>query len=273
MTIATEAAIRSGLRQRFGWHKASFTGEASGQVASLWALAGVPAAVALGTPGLAGATVDNTSAIGGYFPFSNPDSGNAHLAQFMAGLGSQITGLILYDILWYNTGFTITTTTAETVNSVAWPSRSIGGDTNGDGVEIWLIATATTGNAGAIANTTYSYTNQAGTSGRSAGLTYSFPATAQAGTMVPFALQGTDTGVRSVQSMTKGTSYVSGTINLIALRQVAQLNVPANISGDVHDWIKLGLPRLYSGSALFLAAMIGGTSPGTTSGMIRFTQG
>lgn len=273
MAITTEAAIRAGLKPKFGWHKASFTGEASGQMASLWALAGVPPAVALGTPGLAGATVDHTSAIGGMLPWQNPDSGAAYLAALSAALGSQITGLMFFDLLWYNTGFTITTTTAETVNSVAWGSRSIGGDANGDGVEIWLVATAATGNAAAVSNTTYSYTNQAGTAGRTAGLAYSFPATAQAGTMVPFAFQGADKGVRSVQSMTKGTSYTSGTINLIAIRQAAQLNTVFASSGDLQDWIRLGLPKLHNGSALYMAAMIGGTSPGMTAGMVRLTHG
>jgi hypothetical protein len=46
----------------------------------------------------------------------------------------------------------------------------------------------------------------------------SFPATAVAGTLVPFQLATGDRGVQSVQSVTLGTSYVAGAISLVLFR-------------------------------------------------------
>ena len=43
----------------------------------------------------------------------------------------------------------------------------------------------------------------------------SFPATAVAGTLVPFQLAQGDRGVRSVQSVTLGTSYGAGAVSLV----------------------------------------------------------
>ena len=46
----------------------------------------------------------------------------------------------------------------------------------------------------------------------------SFPITGVAGTFVPFELQAGDTGVRSIQGITLGTSYVSGVIHIVVYR-------------------------------------------------------
>jgi hypothetical protein len=250
--------------------KASFTGEAAGRFHNLMGVAGRPAAVALGSPGLAGATVDNTSAIGGFIPFTNPSGNNAYLHRFAAGNGANVVGVMLFDLLWYNTGITVTTTTGQTINSVAWPARDIAGSTNGDGVEIWLWASAAIGGS-AVTNTTITYTDQGGTGGATGTLT-SWPATAAAGTMEPFNLANGDTGVRSVQTLTLGTTYTSGTLNLLAIRKIATLFFPA-AGGQVLDVVGTGMPRLYSGSALYCALLLSGTAAGGTVGEAQFTYG
>lgn len=270
--ITTEDGIVQGLKAPWTYHKGSFTGEAAGQWRNLGNLAGLPGAWTLGTPGMAGAAVSG-NALGGALPFENPSAGNAYLAQLAISVGANIVGVLLYDLLWYQSGIVETTTTAQTINSVAWPARSRDGTSNGAGVEIWMHCTTATTNTAAITNTTYSYTNQAGTSGRSAGLVFAWPATAVAGTMVPFGLQGSDTGVRSVQSVTLGTSYGGGQVELIALRSICFIPFVGATSGALLDWAQLGLPQLYNDSALYMAVLLSGTAAGITVGAGAFAHG
>jgi len=273
MAITTEDGIVAGMKPPVAFTKATFTGEAAGQFHNLAHVAGNPGAWTLGAPGLAGVAISTSGQIGGNLNFENPSSANAYLAKLAASVGANIVGLLLYDLLWYNTGLAEATTTAQTVNSAAWPARDADGSTNGRQVEIWLTTTTATTNAGAITNTTYSYTNSAGTAGRSAGLAYSWPATAVAGTAVPFALQGSDVGVRSVQSITLGTSYVAGQVDAIALRRIAYAPMVGATSGMLLDWAALGLPRLYDNSALYLMALLSGTAAGAVTGDLAYSHG
>lgn len=271
--ITTEDGIVAGLKPPASFTKNAFTGEAAGQWHDLGVVAGNPGVRTLDAPGMGGAAVSYGGGLGGELPWANPSSGNAYLAKLSASLGANLIGLLLYDLLWYQSGIAETTTTAQTVNSVALPARDKAGTTNGDGVEVWMHCTTATTNAGAVANTTLGYTNQTGTAGRSAGLAYSWPATAVAGTMAPFGLQGSDTGVRSVQTVTLGTSYGGGQVELIALRRIAFMPMVSATSGALFDWAALGFPQLYNDSALYLAALLSGTAAGTTNGDLAFAHG
>ncbi len=272
MAITNEDGIVAGMKPAASFVKNAFTGEAAGQWHNLGVVAGNPGVWTLGAPGMAGAAVV-ANALGGALPFDNPSTGFAYLAKLAASVGANIRALMLYDLLWYQSGIAETTTTAQTVNSVALPARDKAGSVNGDGVEAWLHTTTVTGNAGAISNTTLGYTNQAGTAGRSAGLAYNFPITAVAGTMVPFGLQGSDRGVRSIQSVTLGTSYVSGQIELLMLRRLAMLPFEGAQVGKLLDWAGLGLPRLFNDSAIYLAALLSGTAADVVNGEANFAHG
>lgn len=273
MAITNLDSLLSGMKPPISFTKNTFTGEAAGQFHNLFAIAGLPGAGAFATPGVGGVAVTSATTIGGTIPFSNPSSGNAYLSKLSASVGANIIGLTLYDLLWYNSGLSVTTTTAQTVNSVAFSARDRLGTANGDGIEIWVYVAVATTNAGAVANTTYSYTNDSNASGRSAGLAYSFPASAVAGTMVPFALQASDKGVRSVQTVTLGTSYGAGTIHVLALRRIASLMFQTSPSGMVVDAMGLGMPQLFNDSALFFMALLSGTAAGTVTGELSFSHG
>jgi hypothetical protein len=140
-----------------------------------------------------------------------------------------IGGVWLIDKLWGNVPV-VTTTTSQAITSPTWPARDQTASTAGSKVYLALETSSTTGNAGAITNTTVSYTNSAGTAGRTATLS-SYPITALTGTWQMFSLAAGDDGVRSVQSITLGTSYASGAIHLVAFRLVADLATPlANVA-------------------------------------------
>lgn len=266
--ITTEDGIVAGLKPPIPFVKNSFTGEAAGQYHNLGVVAGNPGAWTLGAPGMAGVAV-SANALGGALRFDNPSAGFAYLAMAAATLGANVAALIFYDLLWYQSGLAETTTTGQTINSVAFPARDIAGSVNGDGVEAWLHCTTATTNGAAVTNTTLGYTNEAGTASRSAGLAYEWPATAVAGTMAPFGLQGSDRGVRSIQTVTLGTSYGGGQIELLALRRCS----PRIAAADVHDWAKLALPRLHNDTALYMMALLSGTAAGVCAGEVAFAHG
>jgi hypothetical protein len=212
--------------------------EASGTYYSAWKDAGAPGVWATGSPGVGGRATDgtNTANDAGCLGLIQPATGNKLYISDVSIASSVITTLCLYDVLWVNTGLTVTTTTSQTVTSATLPARDINGSTNGEGVRIGMVFTAASTNAGTISGATISYTNQAGTSGRTATLSaspYLIPATPVIGTMVPFLLAAGDTGVRSIQSITLGTSLVTGSISLIMYVPLFEFSVAvANASAQ-----------------------------------------
>jgi hypothetical protein len=148
----------------------------------------------------------------------------------------------------------------------------VSGSTNGVGVFLAMEVSSATGNVGAITNTTVTYTNSSGTASRTATIA-SFPATAVRGTWVPFALAAGDVGVRSVQTVTLGTSYVSGTIHVCAWRLVARIPVPTANVAAAKDFTALGLPIVWDDSVLQTVYMPTGTAAGAVTGSVTWAQG
>lgn len=252
------------------FYKAAVTAEAAGVAHSSFYLAGRPGAATAPSPGLAGAALTSYA---GQIPFPAAVGGeNVYLARFEGAQAANVGGLMLADRLWHNSGFTVTTTTAQTVNSAAWPARDIDGSTNGKGVMVAVEVSTATTNGSAITNMTMSYTNEAGTSGRTATIA-SFPATAVAGTFVPFLLAAGDGGVRSIQSLTLGTSLLTGTVHLVAYRQIATLPTPLANASNSQDGISLGLPRMYDNSVPFIVYNVMGTAVGIVDAQITYAQG
>lgn len=270
MAIATLDAALAGMQPARFFAKAATPTMVIARPQSLWGLAGAPGAGSFDTT-LAGVALSSTSAmVNGQIPHTDPVTGNSYLARF-TGAATQPGTLLLCDRLWHNGGFTITTTTAQTVNSATFPARDITGTTNGDGV---LVGIEVSSAAGAAAPApTFSYTNQSGTSGRSAGLAFATANSPTAGAFFPFGLQAGDTGVRSIQSLTLGTSWVSGTINLVAYRVLASLPLTqANVANEL-DALTSGLPRLFNGVVPFLIFVPTLTTAANISGTYVETQG
>jgi hypothetical protein len=233
-------------------------------------LAGNPGAGSF-SASLSGVALDSTSAnVNGQIPFTDPVSGNSYLARFQAG--ATISGtLLLCDRLWHNGGFTITTTTAQTVNSATFPARDLAGSTNGDGVLVGIEVSAACGAAAPAP--TLTYTNQAGTGSRTASLSFPTANSPAAGSFFPFGLQAGDTGIRSIQSLTLGTSWVSGTINLVAYRVIAALELTGAFVPNAIDAITSGFQKLHNGTVPFLIFIPSTTTTSSISGQMIVTQG
>lgn len=210
---------------------------------------GVPGAYVLQAPGLNGFATDcsiasqttdpNGASQMGSHPLPDPTIGSLYLKQATL-YNSQAELVQLIDVLWYNTGIVTTTTTAQTITMGTLPSRDQNGTANGAGWQAALYATAALGNAAAVANTTLSYTDQDGNSGNTATFQavtgYQAPATPVIGTWMPFTLAAGDSGIRSIQSITLGTSYVSGSMSLILYRVLGSIPVTAATSPQVVDF-------------------------------------
>jgi hypothetical protein len=268
MAITTIDGIIAGMQTPEDFVKTFGTMEAAGIHVSSFYLAGRPGAAAVPTPGMSGAAL---TYYGGQIPFRNPGSGNSYLARLQFS-SSQIGCLLLCDRLWHNSGISVTTTTAQTVGSVEYPARDRDGTTNGENVLVAIEVSTATTNASAIANTTMSYTNQAGTSGKTATIP-SFPATAATGSFIPFLLAAGDTGVRSIQSITLGTSYVTGVVHLVAFRVLARLEQTIINTGNSIDAVTAGFPRLYDNTVPWLVWLASGTTGPTIVGHMIVTQG
>lgn len=268
MAITTLDGVIAGMLPLQNYLKVGSTMEAAGVLHSLFYSSGTPGAATAPSPGLAGAALTTYA---GQLPWSNPVSGNSYLARF-SGNATQPGMVLLCDRLWHNSGFTITTTTGQTVNSAAWPARDNNGAVDGAGVMVGIEVSGATGNGSAVTNTTLTYTNPTPTGSRTATIS-SFPATAQAGTFVPFQLQAGDPGVKSIQTLTLGTSYVSGTIHLVAYRVLAMVDVMAANVGNFVDAVSGGFPRLFNNTVPFLLFLPTTTTAATVQGQMGVTQG
>jgi len=252
--------------------KDTATAEAAGWLHSSFYIAGFPGAAVAPSPGLAGAALTSYA---GQIPFPAPASGkNVYLAATdMADTGAGNIGAVyIFDRLWHNSGIVVTTTTGQTINSVAFPARDLDGTINGRGIQVAIEVSTATGNGGNINTTTMSYTNSLGVAGRTATLPV-FPATAALGTIVPFVLQAGDVGVQSIQSITLGTSYVSGAIHLVAYRHIAVTQSSSANTAAVRDALQLGLPLLWDNSVPWAVYLASGTALGQCIGSLTFAQG
>jgi hypothetical protein len=225
---------------------------------------GFPGAWSPGSPGVNGRNTDGTTAAdNGCIPIRNPSVGANYLTElFMASSVNHYN--LFFDCLWVNTGIVVTTTTAQTITMAgALPPRDINGTTNGEGCMIGMLTTTANTNAAAIANATVSYTNSDGVAGRTAFLTAiagsQITISPVIGTMTWFSLQAGDKGVRSIQSITLGTSLVAGAVSLMICRDVASIgttvvNIPANRA------IQAPGVRLYNGTCLLHCVLASATT-------------
>jgi hypothetical protein len=207
-----------------------------------------------------------TKATSGAVPFTAPGGADS---VYLAGVEMAMTdeGLFtIYDRLVHTSGLSGTVTTAQTVNSAALPSRATGGAN----VEAWIeVYTA----IGATSRTlTVSYTNQDGTSGRSGTVTVAI--SMKAGEMRPIALQGGDTGVRSVENVTwSGTTGTAGDFGITLLRRIASVAVIGLYGVAQADAFDLGLPLIDPNSCLAFQCDFDSFAARPLCGIVTFARG
>lgn len=244
-------AIGNGGRSIF-FNKAGTASEGTAYWYSFGKDSGFPGAWSPGTPGINGRVTDGTTAADvGCIPLWTP-TGALYVSEITATV-TTLTSVGFYDVVWVNTGLVVTTITAQAITSPTFPARDLNGSTNGEGYVIGLLTTTANTNAAAITNSTVTYTNSAGTGSRTATLLAvagdQIPPTPVLGTVVWFQLAAGDQGVRSIQSITLGTSLGAGNISLIVARPLCMVSTTQANVNTATFYPNPGV-RLYNGSCI-----------------------
>lgn len=267
MPITTLDGVGAGGQYPREFWKVATPTLVAGRPHSLFYLAGIPGAAVAPSPGTGGAALTTYA---GQLPFTNPVSAETELTRFV-GQATQAGQLLLCDRLWHNSGLSVTLTTSQTVNSVAWPARSADGTINGEGVYVGLEVTTALG-AG-TPTLTMGYTNQAGTASRTGTNIVATAASSAIGVFYPIGLQAGDTGVRSIQNFTLSATMTSGAYSLVAYRILARLELQTAGAPAALDWITLGGPRMYDNTVPFLLFVPSTTTASVVSGHAIWSQG
>jgi hypothetical protein len=270
MAIITLDGALAGMQPPKYFTKTVTPALVAGRPHSLWSLAGAPGPGAFDTT-LNGVVLSSSAGqVAGQLSHTDPATANAYLARLQA-MASQPGSLLLCDRLWHNGGLIITQTTAQSIVSPAFPARDNAGTVNGDGVLLGVEVSAATGAGAPILLT--SYTNQAGVAARSGSNVDTAVANSAIGAFYRIGLQAGDTGVRSVQSLTLSATWTSGTINLVAYRVLASLELTGSNVPNAIDALTSGFPRLFNGIVPFLIFIPSTTTAASISGQLVESQG
>ena len=201
------------------------------------------------------------------FPAINFSSGDSYISK-IEYYSSVLCRLVLYDMLFkagtyaYNSG--TTNLSSQPAISSRCPDYT-GGSTFGNGCEIWVeVSTAfATGNSWQIQVT---YTNSAGTSGRTSIISAAQAAAALTlGKMFQLALQAGDTGVQKIESVIAtngGTAMTAGAVNVLIMRPLWFNRVAIANGGGINNLLDTGMIQIYNDSALYLIVQPDSTSTG-----------
>jgi hypothetical protein len=277
MAITTLSGAIAGLRPPNYFSK-SVPGSGSGvglDAVSYWTPAGNPGTGVLDTT-LNGVALSGTGTqIVGQIPFIDPPSGNAYVGRFTIGMTNRGMA-VLCDRLWHNGGIDVTSTLAQNITSPTWPARDIAGATAGDGVLLGLEINSAMG-ASVSETVTIAYTNQAGAGSKSA-VNIDTTTAAVFNNFYPIGLQAGDTGVQSVQSLTFSGTWTSGTVNLVAYRELCHL--PCHAAGKTHSIdAASSMVQVYAGTVPFIifvpagARNSGGANNTALQGSVQWAWG
>lgn len=268
MTIASFDDGVLGIRPLEFFQKAASSTLVAGRAWTPFYTAGIPGPAVAPSPGVAGAALTSYS---GQMTFPASVGGETiHLAKFHGLSSAQAGTLLLCDRLWHNSGLSVTLTTSQAVNSVAFPARDDNESTNGEGVLVALEISAATG-AG-TPTLTLGYTNQSGTASRTANNIVAVTASGVIGTTYIFGLQAGDTGVRSIQTYQQSATMTSGTHHLVAFRILEQIDLPA---GGIPDGVNLltgGLKRCWDNTVPYLLFIPSATTSTILAGSLAFSR-
>jgi hypothetical protein len=269
----------NGKTLRADWNKITGgSAYAAGRWYDLSPLAGTPVANAWAGTALAWRTCDEATGNGTQI-FGMPHGGNVstdtkHLIN-VAAVTAVATGvpgvLMLVDMQGYWPGINMNVATAQ--NLTGTPALRYA---SGAGVRPFLVITAASG--ATAHNVAMSYTNQAGTSGRSLPVTVAATASAIAGHIThsgtaannygPFLpLAGGDSGVQNVASVTISAASGSGTAALVLARPLLTLPLTTVSVAAERDLLNQlpSLPRVFDGACLTWLYFAGAATAASTN--------
>lgn len=255
--------------------KATLSGLAAGNYASLWRATGQPGQGAI--PSTA-AVCDNT--LTGCFSFTQQTAPATSYGAYMNGTCSNSAITVeIHDRLMHMGGLNGTLTTAQTVGidisaNLATSNLSARkGDANYSDVQWWLEWYTTTGSTAVTANVAVTYNN-----GTTNTIAVSLAATRPASQMIPLngLIPAADAGkfIKAVTSVTlSATTGTAGSFGVTATRPRMTMPLPLANKAEVFDWAALGLPEIPNSSCLFPVVLTSTTSTGTLRGTGKIAHG
>jgi hypothetical protein len=233
---------------------------------STFNMTGIPGAAVISTAGLGGEALTSYP---GQIPFTNPPAGQKAYVARLAVAPRTTVALTLCDRVWHNSGFNVTTTAVQNFTGCPNFNRDVNNAVGvGEGIFVGVEYYSAFPSTASISIT---YTNSAGATGRvgsTGNLNSSLTTTGFAG----FALQGNDTGVRSIQSASISAAAASGTVSFVAYRPITVISTLADTSATVIDPLTGGLPEIFNDSVLFFV-MTTASASAALSGSITFAKG
>lgn len=199
-------------------------------------------------------------------------TGYKHLLNAAAQTAAATTApcvLMLVDLLGFYPITSVTTTTAQTLNNTVTLPRY----TDGAGVQAFLTPSTVMG--AATPSLSIGYTNSVGTASRATPATLPIGNTAAAVTSIVYSgagagkfgpfmpLQAGDAGIRSVQTVTISTSYVSGVLNLVLCKPLLTLPITTLGVTAERDLVNqfASMPKVYDGACLAWLMLAGLATP------------
>jgi hypothetical protein len=176
--------------------------------------------------------------------------------------------VILWDLLWWNNGFSTDTTDVQNISTPPVLTRP---DSTGKDVELffWCDNSINSGLTTGV-NFYATYTNQDGVSGRTA-FFYKPSGFFYERSMFEFCLQSGDTGVRTVSSVQLETSLsASGTFGLMLARRIIEL--PGSLPSPI-DGISLGLPKIDNDACIMITGIPNSSTFANIVGYFEFVEG
>jgi len=217
---------------------------------------------------------DTTTTAGGIQHGGNVSTDTKHILNASAFTASATVApgvLMLVDMLGFYRVTSTTTITAQTLDNTVTIPRY----TTGAGVQAFMFANNATPLGAATPNLSINYTNQAGTAGRATPTTLPIGKTAAANGLIlysgtgsgkygPFMpLQGGDSGIRSIQSVTISASYVSGEFSIALCKPLLTLPITTLGVASERDLVNQmpSLPQIVDGACLVWLWYSGAATP------------
>lgn len=231
---------------------------------------------------------DSVAAANGIRHGGNVSTDTKHVlnASAFTAAGTVAPGvLMLVDILGFYRVTSTTVITAQTLDNTVTIPRY----TTGAGVQAFMFANNATPLGAATPNLSIAYTNQAGTGSRATPTVLPIGKTAAANGLIlysgvaagkygPFMpLQASDSGIRSIQTVTISASYVSGEFSIVLCKPLLTLPITTQGVSSERDLVNQmpSLPQVVDGACLTWLWYSGAATPTNSSffGHLDFAWG
>jgi len=259
MAITTLDGYIGAAKQRITWMKTGTRTLVAAMPYTVFDIAGSPGAGTLAIGNTANGIVPANGNSG--YPLIGTFSGNVGYLSKVEFGSSVACCFDLYDRLFAAGAYAYNAGTVSLSSQPSYSGRII--NSNYGGLQVWMeVVTAMTSATAWTVHITY--TDQDGNTGA---IGPDLPTMAAAalpiGRMYQLPLAAGDSGIQKIESVVVTTgSATAGSFNVMVLRPLWFGRVICANGGDVHDFLKTGLPQIFDTSALYMILYADSTAVG-----------